>query len=129
MKYSETAIGDYVKNITVEQLGKGCFISNDPIDEDRRVAGLALKRCNELMTSGYYDVMILDEVTIALHYKLIKLEEVITGLKARAPHVEVVITGRYAPEELITFADLVTEMVEIKHYYKEGVLSRKGIDC
>lgn len=129
MKYSETAIGNYVKNITVEQLGKGCFISKDPTEEDRRVAGLALNRCNELMSSGYYDVMILDEITIALHYKLIDLEAVVAGLKARAPHVEVVITGRYAPEALIEYADLVTEMVEIKHYYKEGVLSRKGIDC
>lgn len=129
MKYSETAISDFVKNITIEQLGKGCFISKDPTEEDQRVAGHALKHCNELMTSGYYDVMILDEITIALHYGLISLEEVLAGLKSRAPHVEVIITGRYAPEALIEYADLVTEMVEIKHYYKEGVLSRKGIDC
>lgn len=129
MKYSETKITDVVSGITIEQLGQGCFISKDPTQEDMACADKALKRCTELMTSGYYDVMILDEITIALYYGLITSESVIESVTNRAANVEVVITGRYAPQEIIDMADLVTEMVEVKHYYKEGVLSRKGIDC
>jgi len=129
MKYSETKITDMVSGITIEQLGQGCFISKDPTHEDIECAEKAIKRCTELMTSGYYDVMILDEITIALHYGLISVESVIESVNNRAANVEVVITGRYAPQEIIDMADLVTEMVEVKHYYKEGVLSRKGIDC
>ena len=129
MKYSETKIADVISGITIEQLGQGCFISKDPSQVDIECAEKALKRCTELMTSGYYDVMILDEITIALYYGLISVESVIESINNRASNVEVIITGRYAPQEIIDMADLVTEMVEVKHYYKEGVLSRKGIDC
>lgn len=87
-----------------------------------------MDECGLLLSNGEYDLIILDEINIALYYKLLRVSDVINALKNKAPKVEVVLTGRYAPEELIEMADLVTEMVEIKHYYKQGVTSRSGID-
>ena len=86
------------------------------------------------LTKGWKNVanilwkVILDELTIALYYSMLSLEEVLNVLRQRSPHTEVVITGRYAPQELIDIADLVTNMQEVKHYYSLGVLSRNGID-
>ena len=80
------------------------------------------------MTSGDYDLVVLDELTIALHFGLLEVGEVLEALRGRNPRVEAVVTGRYAPQELIDAADLVTEMREVKHYYAQGVLSREGID-
>lgn len=70
----------------------------------------------------------MDELNIALYYKLLQVQEVLDILDRRKEHVEVVITGRYAPKELIDKADLVTEMVEVKHYYQQEVKARKGIE-
>ena len=81
-----------------------------------------------LMASGEYDLIILDEINIALYFKLFEVSDIVSALKNKAENTEVVLTGRYAPQELIEMADLVTEMVEIKHYYNQGVLSRDGID-
>jgi cob(I)alamin adenosyltransferase len=129
MKYHETKIAEYLPNITIEQLGGGCFIDRAPEESDRLIAKKALDGCAEIMKKGEYDVVILDEITIAIYFQLISVGDVIEALKNRAEHVEVVLTGRYAPEELIEAADLVTEMREIKHYYTtQGVLSRPGID-
>lgn len=129
MKYSETAISDFLPNIVIEQLGEGCFIEKDPVETDRLAATNAVNKCRNILNSGAYDVVILDEITIALYYKLISCDDVIDILKQRAIGTEVVLTGRYAPSEILEVADLVTEMVEKKHYYTQGVLSRKGIDC
>ena len=73
-------------------------------------------------------MVVLDEANIALHYKLFSVEELIDAIKRKRPETELVITGRYAPTELIDLADLVTEMKEVKHYYKKGVVARKGIE-
>ena len=81
------------------------------------------------MSSGEYDLVVLDEITIALYFKLLDVNEVLNVLKNKAYNTEVVLTGRYASKELIDIADLVTDMAEIKHYYNQGVLSREGYDC
>ena len=80
------------------------------------------------MTSGEYDMVVLDEVTIALYFKLFTIGELLDVLKMRNENIEVVMTGRYADEKLIEFSDLVTEMKEIKHYYNVGVEAREGIE-
>ena len=67
-------------------------------------------------------------MTIAVFLSLLQLEEVLNLLRNKRPETEVVITGRYASQELIDMADLVTDMREVKHYYTQGVLSRDGID-
>jgi len=84
--------------------------------------------CADILSSGEYDIVILDELTIALFLGLVGLEDILSLLRNKRPETEVVITGRYAPQELIEIADLVTEMREVKHYYQQGVLSRDGID-
>ncbi len=129
MQYSETAVVGILPKIEIEQLGRGCFISKDPEQADIDAAAQALKTCIEKLNSGMYELVILDEIFIALHYGLIQTDQVLEALNNRPEQVEVVLTGRYAPDALIERADLVTEMKEIKHYYSQGVLSRKGIDC
>ena len=109
-------------------MGRGCFIDRDPAPQDVALARAGLARCREAMTSGDYDLVVLDELTIALHFGLLEVGEVLEALRGRNPRVEAVVTGRYAPQELIDAADLVTEMREVKHYYAQGVLSREGID-
>lgn len=128
MKYNETRIADIMGGITIEQLGRGCFLDHNPEEIDKRLAREGLQKCADLMASGEYDVVILDELTIAVYFGLISDDDVLHALENRCPATEVVITGRYASERLIEAADLVTEMREVKHYYSQGVLSRDGID-
>ncbi|MFW6265068.1 MAG: cob(I)yrinic acid a,c-diamide adenosyltransferase [Bacillota bacterium] len=128
MKYSETKAEDYLPYFEMHQFGRNCFIRNEPSQEDIDAARRGLEICKQVLKDGKYDIVILDELNIALYYNLFPLEEVIEILKNKNPQVEVIITGRYAPEKLIEFADLVTEMREIKHYYQEGVQAREGIE-
>ena len=113
MRYNETKIGQLFDQVKIEQLGRGCFIGKDPEAIDIRMARDGLTRCAALLESGEYDVVILDELTIALHFGLLTIDAVLDALNRRHPAVEVVVTGRYAPQELIDAADLVTEMREI----------------
>jgi len=129
MAYSETQITDKFPSIKIEQLGLGCFIESLPTEADFKAATKALDQCSEYMKNGQYDLVILDEINIAVSLKLLKVEDVLERLKERKKNVEVVLTGRYAHASLIDYADLVTDMKEIKHYYQQGVLSRRGIDC
>jgi len=129
MKYSETKIIEKFENLTIEQLGRGCFIYKDPEKEDVAAAKKGLEKAEEILKGDKFDVVILDEITIAVYFKLFSTGDLISILNKRNREIEVVITGRYAEKNLIDYADLVTEMKEIKHYYKDqGVLSREGID-
>ena len=128
MKYSETKAVEYLPNFEIHQFGRNCFIEKDPTQEDIDVARKGLDRCREVLTSGKFDIVVLDELNIALYYKLFSIEEVLEILENKAPEIEVIITGRYAPKEIIEIGDLVTEMKEIKHYYEKGVMARKGIE-
>ncbi len=128
MKYNETKIESLFPKLKVEQLGSGCFIFREPSQKDIDMAREGLDRCTEILASGQYDVVILDEINIALYFRLISVKDVVEAVRNRKPNVEVVLTGRYAPQEIIDMADLVTDMQEVKHYYQQGVLSRDGID-
>ena len=88
--------------------------------------GVAL--AEEAVASGDYDLVILDELNVALHFELVTWPQVEAIIDAKAPGTELVITGRNAPQALIDRADLVTEMREIKHYYTQGVMARVGIE-
>lgn len=135
MKYNETKI-EWLFNgsdptfgrIRIEQLGRGSFIEKTPEPADAETARQGWERCAVLLHSGEYDVVILDELTIALYFGLLSTAVVLDELRSRHPAVEVVITGRYAPQALLDTADLVTEMRDVKHYYAQGVLSRDRID-
>lgn len=128
MEYNETKAIEYLPNFEIHQFGKDCFIYNDPTDKDIKRAKEGLEICKEVLSSGEYDVVVLDELNIALYYKLFFVDDVLDILKNKSPKVEVIITGRYAPKELIEFADLVTEMKEIKHYYQKGIIAREGME-
>ncbi len=128
MDYSELKLVDYLPNFEIYQFGRDCFIYKEPTKEDILKAKEGLNHCKKALKGGKYDLVVLDEINIALYYKLFSVEEVIDILNDRNKKVEVVLTGRNAPEELIDLADLVTEMKEVKHYYKKGIEARKGIE-
>ncbi len=96
--------------------------------EEIEQAKQALSAVREAMLSGNYDMVVLDEVNIAAAWKLIELNEVVKLIKDKPSNVELILTGRYADAKVIELADLVTEMVKIKHPYDKGVLARKGIE-
>jgi cob(I)alamin adenosyltransferase len=128
MDYSELDVVKYLPNIKIEQFGTNSFIIGKPSKADIDAAAQGIERCREVLKSGEYDVVVLDEINIALFFELFSVEQVLDMIKEKAENVELVMTGRYAPEKLIEAADLVTEMREIKHYYTQGVMARKGIE-
>ncbi|ABK62411.1 MULTISPECIES: cob(I)yrinic acid a,c-diamide adenosyltransferase [Clostridium] len=128
MKYSELDAIKYLPGFKMKQYGRDCFIFNKPSQEDIDIAKEGLKEIENILKSEEYDIVVLDELNIAIYYNLVSLEEVIDILKNKNEKIEVIITGRYAREELINLADLVTEMKEVKHYYKKGVEARVGIE-
>lgn len=128
MDYSELECVDFVPNLIIKQFGRDCFIYNDPTEEDINCAKEGLNELRYILKEGKYDVVVMDELNIALYYKLFSVEEAIEVIENRSKNVEVIITGRYAQEEIINIADLVTDMKEVKHYYMEDVEARKGIE-
>lgn len=127
-KYSEIKILDSFEDMTVEQYGRNCFIRNNPTEADIIKARQGLERVSQILKSGEYQLVILDEANIAIYYNLFSSEELLLAIEERAADVEVVVTGRLADSKLIAKADLVTNMEEIKHYYQEGIKARTGIE-
>ncbi|HAY21407.1 cob(I)yrinic acid a,c-diamide adenosyltransferase [Desulfobacca acetoxidans] len=124
--FSTQQFGD---KFVIRQTGLGGFIRKGKAGpEDAQRAKEAMNLAKDILRRGDYDLVILDEINVALYFELVSVPEVLKLLQARAPHVEVVLTGRYAPQEIIEAADLVTEMKNIKHYYHAGVKARKGIE-
>jgi len=117
------------KHIKVEQYGRGCFIKGKPKAADIKLAEKGLKKAKKAIYSKIYDVVILDEINIAIRLGLLNLKEVCGLIKSKPKNIELVLTGRAAHRHLLKLADLVTEMKEIKHYYNKGVKARKGIEC
>lgn len=115
--------------ITIEQYGDvRCIRREEVAPEHVAQARRGLERAREAMLSGHYDIVVLDEVNVAIWFGLLTVEEVLAFLDQRPQTVEVVLTGRRAPPELLERADLVTEMRQVKHYYERGVLAREGIE-
>lgn len=114
--------------ITIKQYGTGFLRSKIPTPSEKASAKKGLEDVKKALLSGQYDMVILDEVNIAVHYGLLGADDVLRLLDKKPPKTEVIITGRYADEKLIKKADLVTEMKEIKHYFKQGVKARRGIE-
>lgn len=118
-----------IPNFTIVSLGPNHFCGSDKThDEDVRCSEEAMKKSKEVLSSGEYDLVILDEVNNALRFGYVESSDVISMLESRAPHVEVVLTGRRVPQEIIDYADLVTEMRMIKHPFDKGIGARIGIE-
>ncbi|MFW5789713.1 MAG: cob(I)yrinic acid a,c-diamide adenosyltransferase [Bacillota bacterium] len=128
MEYSEIKMINKIAEIKLKQYGRGCFIKGDPETEDIKAAKEGLNEIGKILKSGEYELVILDEANIAVYYKLFSVDTLISVIENRAENVEVVITGRKADDKLIKYADLVTNMEEIKHYYHNGVKARTGIE-
>lgn len=115
--------------VEITPLGQGFTWMSENIEQDRALAQACWQQCREKIESGLYDVVILDEITYPLKYGWLDIEEVLNTLQQRDPQMHVVITGRDASEELLAYADLATEMREIKHPYRlQGVRAQKGIE-
>ncbi len=149
--YSEHKILPEISpNLTLETLGKPFFVMKEgsmpeeelekwkdkvvifppgqPPQEYVELVSNGINKAKEALTTGEYDLVILDELNVALHFDLVKWEQVKDLIDSKREDVELVMTGRGATEELIESADLVTEMREVKHYYTKGVMARIGIE-
>jgi cob(I)alamin adenosyltransferase len=127
--YGELTALKHVPNITLVQFGRAEFVDPErPAAEDRRRAQEAWQHSLDALQDGRYDVVVLDEINVALDFGLVSLEQVLELLDARPSHVELVLTGRKAHPQVIERADLVTEMRSIKHPYDAGVAARKGVE-
>lgn len=127
--YGELYVVGKLPNLTLKTFGRGKFVTKKPAEkEDVKLAEEALTLAEKVVKGGEYDIVVLDEINVALDLKLIKTERVVELVKSKPKHVELVLTGRYAPKEIIEIADLVTEMKEIKHPFNKGQHARKGIE-
>ena len=95
---------------------------------DIHKAHQGLRAFKRALKGNLYDLIILDEINMAIHFGLLSVEEVIEAIEQKPPELHLVLTGRNADQELIEMADLVTEMREIKHHYHQGVHAQKGIE-
>lgn len=115
--------------LTIHQTGRDGWILRDKLDPaDIGIAQQTLALAKRTVTSGEYDLVILDEINGAAWFGLISVEEIIDLMGAKPPGVELVLTGRNADERVVAKADLVTEMREVKHYYQAGIQARMGIE-
>lgn len=126
--YSEIKALKKIKNIKIEQFGRGCRLLKKPNKIDTACAKKGLKAVRDIISKKNYDIAILDEVNIALRLNLVSLKDVMDILKNKPKNMEIILTGRGAPQKLLRLADLVTEMKEIRHYYNSGARARRGIE-
>jgi len=116
-------------HLTIKPMGRDSFVSKshpDPADIERAKEGFASAK--EAIENREYDIVILDEINMAVDYGLIALSDLLQLIDSKPTSVELILTGRNAKPEIIEKADLVTEMVERKHYYSQGISARKGIE-
>ncbi len=129
-KYGEVLCAEkYLPDLTVCQCGLDSFVMKDrpaPVDVELAKQGLELAR--SAIASNEYQMIILDEINVALDFRLVPLEAVIDLLRNKPPALDLVLTGRNAPAEITEIADMVSEVKEIKHHYSKGVKERAGIE-
>jgi cob(I)alamin adenosyltransferase len=121
--------------VTIEQFGKPTFIhisadgtGSTATEEDVRLAREGLAAVRQAIQSGEYDLVVLDEINVALYFRLLTVQKVLDVIDAKPEDVELVLTGRHVPDEILARADYVTEMREVKHPYQRGIQARKGIE-
>jgi cob(I)alamin adenosyltransferase len=116
-------------HVTIEQFGQPGLLRADEVSpHDIELVQNGLRRVAQALNGGEYRLVVLDEICVALHFGLATVEAVLALIDARPQSVDVVLTGRRAPQALLDRADLVTEMVEIKHPYQQGIPARRGIE-
>ena len=129
MGYGEQKAARHVPGLEIRQFGRKAFVDRDrPARVDRQWAAKGMAFASKAVTCGKYDLVVLDELNVALDWKLVTLEEVLSLIRGKAPGTELVLTGRYAHPQVMEMADYVTEMREIAHPFNKGWLSTKGVD-
>jgi cob(I)alamin adenosyltransferase len=135
LQYLKSATNNYgerraARKLGIEWLpmGDGWTWTSKDLDKTAEMVRDCWERSKILLASGDYDLIVLDELTYALKYDWIPVESILAGLRARHPRTFVVITGRGAPDALVDFADLVTEMREVKHPFQRGIRAQPGIE-
>ncbi len=126
--FNENKIFSRIGRVKIEQCGRGPFIRTKPASGDIECALRGLKKARRIIDSGLYDLVILDEVNVALKMRLIKTADILSVIKKKPVFVELVMTGRCCPKGLFKYADIVTEMRKVKHPFDKGVMARKGIE-
>jgi cob(I)alamin adenosyltransferase len=129
-KYGEfIAAEKYLPNLTIRMSGLDSFVMRDnPAAIDIELAQKGLDAAKKAINSGKYDMIILDEINVALDFKLIDLRKVVELIKNKPAGIDLILTGRYAPPEIIALADTVSEVKEVKHHYMAGIKDRAGIE-
>ena len=127
--YGEYKTLSQIPNVEIEQFGLRKFTDPAKIKSaEKEQAKAALAAARKAVAGGNYDLVVMDEVNVAVCYNLVGLDKIISLIKDKPLHVELILTGRYADPKLLEIADLVTEMVKIKHPFDEGIQARKGIE-
>ncbi len=127
--YGEQPMLGILPNVSFARFGFTDFCDRNNVREcEKEQARQALQAARQAMLSGNYDLVVLDEVNVASSWGLIDVDDVVSLVRERPASVELILTGRGADPRVVDLADLVTEMVKIKHPYDKGILSRKGLD-
>jgi cob(I)alamin adenosyltransferase len=121
------ALENFPENFIHRMFGAGRFIKNTPSQDEITMAENGLSECEKALSSGEYDLVVMDELNGAIKCGILKVDQVIKAINMRNSQTELIITGRNAPPELIEIADLISEIRPIKHYFEKGVITRKGI--
>lgn len=129
IKYGELEAVGNLPNFEIVQYGRPDFVDkNNPAQIDIDLARKGLEHAGKAAADESIDLLILDEIIVAVEWKLVTAEEVLDVVRSRHENMEVVLTGRYAPRDLIELAETVTEMRELKHPYMSGIMARKGVE-
>lgn len=129
INYGELEAAKSLPGLTIEQYGRPDFVNpENPTDEDKEFARDALARARDVIKKKKFDIIILDEINVAVAFGLVSVSEVIDILKNVPRHKELILTGRYMPEEFAEYADLISEIKEVKHHFQKGTSARKGIE-
>lgn len=116
------------QSLLLEAFGEPRFIKSKPRPEDVEAAAAGWDKIKKAVFSGDYDLVVAEELNVALSMELIPLEEVLDLIRKKPEAVELVLTGRYAPPEIRNAADLVSDIAAEKHYFSNGVAARRGIE-
>jgi cob(I)alamin adenosyltransferase len=127
--YGELTSAAKLRGFIIEQSGRDEFVDKkNPAQVDIDLAAQGLEKARAAVAGGDYDIVILDEINVAVDFGLISIEDVLSLIETRPPHVELVLTGRSAHPNVVRAADLVSEVLNIKHHYDAGVEAREGIE-
>jgi cob(I)alamin adenosyltransferase len=129
-KYGEfIAAEKHLPSLTIKRFGLDSFVMRDnPATVDIELAREGLEFAKKAIASGKYNMVILDEINVAVDFKLIDIKQIVEMIKNKPPALDLILTGRYAAKEIIRLADTASEVKEIKHHYAAGIKDRAGIE-